>query len=322
MLQIVRLCYNLRKSMLVSQVPWTVSANTATLWTGWDQLTPLLRFGNFWDSEPEHGFGPRYIQDFQILMIQSGCGEATVNGQAFNITVGDLIFYGPHELHAVQSSQHAPLKLIGLHFLFQQDDLARINPRIDHTSRIPFEYPNGELSIPLLPRPPSKSSPGVASGALRVCESLALSYIADPGGRLLEKRGLLLVLFEIWRETILNESTQPLLPPLYRQVINQAQQSILDNLRNPPDVEALCKESRLSGRYFARLFKASTGMSVRQFILHHRLLWARRLLIEGQLNVSEVTYTVGLDDPHYFSRCFAKQFGVAPSLVRSERQLA
>jgi AraC-like DNA-binding protein len=308
--------------MPVNQPPTNVPFNAATLWTGWDQLSPLLRYGNFWDGEPERGFGPRYIQDFQILLIQSGCGDATINGRFYCISAGDLVFYGPHELHAVRSSSRTPLKLIGLHFLFQQDDLARLDTTLHHVSPLPFAYPRGELHLPLVPRPPAKSSPGIASGAQRVCESLALSYTADPGGRMLEKRGLLLLLFEIWREAILQEALRPSLAPLHRQMIDEAQLAILNNLRNPPGLGTLCKTSRLSERYFARLFKARTGMSMRQFILHHRLLWARRLLIEGRLNVSEVAYTVGFDDPHYFSRCFAHQFGAAPSLVRSERQLA
>jgi AraC-like DNA-binding protein len=294
----------------------------SSVWNGWEQLSPVLRYANFWDGELGEGFGPRYIQDFQILLAQSGCGDATVAGQTFDIAPGDLVFYGPRELHAVRSSHTAPLKIIGLHFLFQQDDLVRVGPLQPIMSSKPFEYPHGELCNPLSPRPPARSSPGIASGVQRVCESLVLSYMADPDGRQLEKRGLLLVLFELWRESLEHEAVRPSLAPLHRQVIDQAQYTILHDLRNPPSIETLCKASRLSERYFARLFKARTGMSVRHFVLHHRLLWARRLLIEGRLNVSEVAYAVGFNDPHYFSRCFTNQFSIAPSLVRLERQLA
>jgi len=33
------------------------------------------------------------------------------------------------------------------------------------------------------------------------------------------------------------------------------------------------------------------------------------------MNVSEVAYEVGFDDPKYFSRVFAEEFGVAPSKI-------
>ena len=296
--------------------------NKDTVWAGWDQLSPLLRLGNFWDGAPAHGFGPRYVQDFQILMINAGCGEAMVNGQSFSVTAGDLIFYGPHELHAVQSSYRMPLRLIGLHFLFQQEDLPRLDLSLSFASPTLYEYPLGELHVPLEPRPPSKSSPGTASSALRSCESLVLSYMTDPNGRLLEKRGLLLMLFENWHDTILNEVTQSTLSPMYSRIVDQAQQAILENLKDPPEIETLCRDCHISIRYFSRIFKACTGMGIRQYTLHHRLLWARRLLVTGKLNVSEVAATVGFDDPHYFSRCFVKRFGIAPSVVRSDSQLA
>jgi AraC-like DNA-binding protein len=292
------------------------------LWTGWDRLTPVLRYANFYDAVPGGGFGPRFIQDFQILMIQSGAGQGRVDQETFEIAGGDLIYYGPNVLHAVTSSRHAPLKLIGLHFVLDQDDLRRIAFVDEFGSPRPYEYPTGLPRNPLSPAPPAKCSPGVASGAGKVCESLVLSYLMDPAGRMLEKRGLLLTLFELWHDAISHEQTHDHLPAPHREAVDRAQHMILQNLSNPPTTATLCREIRLSERYFARLFKRRTGMSVKQFVLHHRMLWARRLLVEGKLNVSEVAYVVGFADPHYFSRYFARQFGIPPSLVRSERQLA
>lgn len=309
--------------MLGTDPPLTVETSENSSWTGWDQLSPLLRFANFWDGGSRRAFGPRYVQDYQILMVQAGVGEAMVNDQSFNIIAGDLIYYGPHELHAVQSSRRMPLRLMGLHFIFQQDDWRRLDlSDTMHGSSIPYEYPHGELHVPLEPKPPTRTSPGTASSVFRLCETLVLSYFADPRGRQLEKRGLLLVLFENWYKTILNEVTRPTLSPSHRRIVDHAQLAILDNLHDPPEIATLCKVNRISEQYFSRLFRAGTGMSVRQYILIHRLMWARRLLIAGQSHVNEVASTVGFDDPHYFSRCFAKQFGIAPSVVRSDRQLA
>ena len=40
------------------------------------------------------------------------------------------------------------------------------------------------------------------------------------------------------------------------------------------------------------------------------------LLSERQYNISEVAYKVGFNDPRYFSQCFKKKFGKAPSTFR------
>ena len=37
-------------------------------------------------------------------------------------------------------------------------------------------------------------------------------------------------------------------------------------------------------------------------------------MLEGNYNVSEVSYKVGISDPLYFSRCFKTHYGVSPSV--------
>ena len=289
-------------------------------WNGWHTLTPVLRFANFYDAEPGSSFGPRYIQDFQILLVQAGVGHATIAGHFYDIVAGDLLFYGPNELHQITSSTEAPLKLIGLHFVFRQEDLARVDPITPDGVRIetaPFSH---EAPInPLHPSPAPKISPRVASNIGQTCEQLVLSFLADPLGKAMEKRGLLLVLFELWHDAMAQSPGISSLPIIYRQAIDKAQSDILANLKHPPAIESFARESRLSERYFGRLFKQRTGYSVKEYVLHQRLLQAQRLLIDGHLNVGEVANATGFSDPHYFSRYFAKKFGMPPSSIRTRR---
>ena len=295
-------------------------------WSGWHALTPVLRFANFYDAEPGSSFGPRYIQDFQILLVQAGVGHATIAGQRYDIVAGDLLFYGPNVLHAVTSSVDSPLKLIGLHFVFRQDDLARVDPITPdgvHIETTPFAVAHIAPSNPLQPAPAPKISPRVASNIGQICEQLVLSFLADPFGKAMEKRGLLLVLFELWHDAMAQIPGIGSLPIAYRQAIDKAQADILANLQNPPAIESFARESRLSQRYFGRLFKQRTGYTVKEYVLHQRLLQAQRLLIDGHLNVSEVATAIGFSDPHYFSRYFTKKFGIPPSSMRTRcgRQL-
>lgn len=60
-----------------------------------------------------------------------------------------------------------------------------------------------------------------------------------------------------------------------------------------------------------------TGQSAGQFIRNYRLNIARELIIKNRetrsMNVSEIAYEVGFNDPKYFTRCFAKHFNSTPS---------
>nr|WP_239059564.1 two-component regulator propeller domain-containing protein [Bacteroides sp. 224] len=60
-----------------------------------------------------------------------------------------------------------------------------------------------------------------------------------------------------------------------------------------------------------------TGQSIGQFIRNYRLSIARELIernkITKNLNISEIAYEVGFNDPKYFTRCFTKRYNTTPS---------
>jgi DNA-binding response OmpR family regulator len=61
-----------------------------------------------------------------------------------------------------------------------------------------------------------------------------------------------------------------------------------------------------------RKLKAISGMTVNIFIRTVRLKIAAQLLQQGQYNISEVAYSVGFDNPKYFSVCFKELYNQTP----------
>ncbi|MDX1913036.1 MAG: two-component regulator propeller domain-containing protein [Saprospiraceae bacterium] len=78
-------------------------------------------------------------------------------------------------------------------------------------------------------------------------------------------------------------------------------------------VEDLCRDLAMSQSQLHRKLSALTGTNATLFIRSVRLQKARILLAQPDQTVSEVAYAVGFDDPKYFSRVFAEEFGVPPS---------
>jgi AraC-like DNA-binding protein len=289
----------------------------------WEDLTPTLRFANFYDAAPGGSFGPRYIADFQLLFVQSGVGYAEVGATSADIGRGDVVFYGPNERHRVVSSKAAPLRLIGLHFVFRAEDASRLGPSTSLIRAAPLEEEVCAPPWPLQPTPPPVLSLPASSRFPRDCEELVLCFIAEPGGREWKKRGLLCLILDEWLETARRAVHQGKvsLPLTHVRAVEQAQTAILRNLSDPPLPARLAEDAGLSPAYFTRLFKQHTGQSLRDFLAQQRLLEARRLLTEGRLNVGEVSAAVGFQDPFYFSRCFSRVFGVSPSLFRHRYSL-
>jgi signal transduction histidine kinase/DNA-binding response OmpR family regulator/streptogramin lyase len=78
-------------------------------------------------------------------------------------------------------------------------------------------------------------------------------------------------------------------------------------------VNELCRVANLSQSQLFRKLKALTGKSSVAYIRSLRLHRAKNLLEKGALNVSEVAYSTGFNDPLYFSRVFSQEFGYPPT---------
>ena len=62
----------------------------------------------------------------------------------------------------------------------------------------------------------------------------------------------------------------------------------------------------------AHLFKKEVGISPHKYITDVRIRQAKYLLEYSDLNINEVSVSVGFEDALYFSRMFKKYTGVSP----------
>lgn len=76
----------------------------------------------------------------------------------------------------------------------------------------------------------------------------------------------------------------------------------------------ICGLSRFE---FSRKFRATFGMTFREYLLRARVDEARRLLMAGSISVTGVAYSVGFNDGSHFARIFRRFTGVLPSDYRA-----
>jgi AraC-like DNA-binding protein len=90
---------------------------------------------------------------------------------------------------------------------------------------------------------------------------------------------------------------------------------VLEANLNDPDfnVTKLVNEIGMSRPVLFRKIKMLTGLSVIDLIRSTRLKKAEMLLRQKKMNISEVAFTVGFNDPKYFSKSFRAQFGKTPT---------
>ena len=82
------------------------------------------------------------------------------------------------------------------------------------------------------------------------------------------------------------------------------------------DVYGLADAMGMSRSTLNEKIQRTLGQSIAQFIRTYRLNVAKEMICNGtnrDMNVSEIAYEVGFNDPKYFTRCFTKEFGSSPS---------
>ncbi|MBG0859843.1 MAG: helix-turn-helix domain-containing protein, partial [Bacteroidales bacterium] len=81
-------------------------------------------------------------------------------------------------------------------------------------------------------------------------------------------------------------------------------------------ISRLCTELAVSRTQLYRKFKSLSNKTIADYFKYLRLYKAKELLLTTDLNITEVTYSVGFKSISYFSREFAREFGQSPSEFR------
>jgi AraC-like DNA-binding protein len=84
------------------------------------------------------------------------------------------------------------------------------------------------------------------------------------------------------------------------------------NLDGSVALKTLADECGLSTSYFARAFRASTGLAPYQWLAHRRVEVAKNLLRQRRDSLCEIALACGFSDQSHFTRVFAKIVSTSP----------
>ena len=107
--------------------------------------------------------------------------------------------------------------------------------------------------------------------------------------------------------------------PLDEKMVEKAIKYVVTNIKRPDlSVEELSSHLGMSRVHLYKKLKATTGKTPVEFIRLIRLKRGAQMLRESQLNVSEIAFQLGYNNPKYFSKYFKEEFGVLPSVYQDK----
>lgn len=95
-------------------------------------------------------------------------------------------------------------------------------------------------------------------------------------------------------------------------VIENTISYINENLCSSLTLENLSQMAGFTPVYFHKLFKKSTGKTLREYIEEQRIKKSVSLLLSSDINLTEIAYESGFSSQSYFSYSFKKRMGVTP----------
>ena len=106
---------------------------------------------------------------------------------------------------------------------------------------------------------------------------------------------------------------------LDEKLVKDATEYVEQNISDDElSVETLSSVLNMSRVHLYKKLLSLTGNTPSEFIRLIRLRRAEQLLRQSQLNVAEVSYAVGFNNPRYFSKYFREMYGMTPSQYKDK----
>lgn len=89
-----------------------------------------------------------------------------------------------------------------------------------------------------------------------------------------------------------------------------------ENIEQSLNLATIANYLGYSVSHFSAMFKKQTGVSPIAYFNNMKIQRAKELLDTSNMNISQISFKVGIEDPYYLSRLFRKVMGVSPKAYR------
>jgi AraC-like DNA-binding protein len=231
----------------------------------------------------------RVIQSHELIFVRRGILRIEEEGEEFEVAAGRTLLLRPGRLHRGTSPYAPDLSFYWIHFAVRDgldDGLSIDVPRYATVTR-----PNhlAELFRRFLDDQEAGRLTATSADLLLM---LMLSEVSgsDPGENSVERSAAVLA--------------------------GRADAYIRTHFHEPLNTSKLAGEMGCNPDYLGRAFRGTYGKTITEAIHWRRLRHARRMLLESDRNIDEVSRACGFEDVGYFRKVFKRYEGMPPRAFR------
>ena len=261
-----------------------------------ESLQLAYAWGGTATYEPGATFGPRVLEDFELVWILAGHARYIVDGRELNAPPGTVLLGRPGFCEAYRWDSERVTRHAFVHFAVRElpDDWSPIA-----TWPISRLMAPGDAVRPLFRRVLDEWCEGTRRRArptravARIVEALLDSFLSPAPTTELEVR-----------------------PAAVSRVLDWLSRSLDNEPARPVSLPELAAAGAVTPKHLCRLFAASVGRSPMESVRLMRLERALVLIARSNLSIQEVGRLSGFSSPNHFSRCFRSVYGSPPLAVR------
>ncbi len=239
----------------------------------------------------------RHNLSYEILHIISGKGSFLLNDKLYPLKNDSIFFISSNNIHC--SLPEAPQKYIRNKIVFSSSFITKIAEATeceDIPNRL-FSDNGYYLSL-------EKNQSSFIDGIFKdIQDSINKN----------DKLELAFHIFKILKLACKN-SGRSITPA--ENTVSKILEYINQNISSKLTLNILCESFHISKCYLCHIFKASTGLTVYEYILSIRLAKARQMLEDTDKSISEIALQCGFSDFSYFSKAFRASEGITPRQYR------
>lgn len=263
-----------------------------------------IKAAHYYEYAIDYQFEGERHNWWEMVYIDRGKVNIISDEETLVLSEGEAWFHRPNEFHAIGSDKETASNVLIISFVC--NSLVMKNVAKKKIKIFPYytKYINSLMNVARDTYRMSRKKDGYH---IQLKNNYRLS------GPQLMRSYLELMLIMMVRNFIADEEQKA---DLYSDFNNKYVVSIIEilkeNIHNKIFEKDVYKQFDVSTTYLSRVFKEQTGLTVNEYYHTIKVNEAKKLIRQGEYNISQISYMLGYDSPQYFSKVFKKISGNLP----------
>ncbi|MGG7144272.1 helix-turn-helix transcriptional regulator [Clostridium nigeriense] len=241
-------------------------------------------------KSPNYKFKGEKHNLYELTFVDNGILDTSIDNVDYTLNSSDLIIYGKNQFHTQSVNNDSSCSYITIMFDMECDDDSLICNKVFHCRKELYKAIRGFAKN--------------ISSTIPYSENLILCNFHEIIVRLFQYDYL-----GVDDAKISMESHQHFQDELLERILEYIDKMVC----SPISIEELCNKFSVSRSSLQTLFKNNLNTSPKKYINDLKLSRSRQLIKENKYTISEISFMLGFNSIHYFSRAFTQHYEISPS---------